>query len=151
MILLNDALSLVNRLLGMELSNQCQLRHAGCRHSMNCHLKRKGYILCLSAFARFVLYGRCRRHESGPGCDTQDPPAAYAASRALVNLTAAPGNFHEVLQCLVEGLKVNRDVARMRTAQVCVIVCNGRVAAFLCSPCSTLGVSKLHPGWPYLE
>jgi hypothetical protein len=48
----------------------------------------------------------------------QDPPAAYAASRALVNLTAAPGNFHEVLQCLVEGLKVNRDVARMRTAQV---------------------------------
>ena len=48
----------------------------------------------------------------------QDPPAAYAASRALVNLTATPGNFHEVLQCLVEGLKVNRDVARMRTAQV---------------------------------
>ena len=35
-----------------------------------------------------------------------------------MNLTATPGNFHEVLQCLVEGLKVNRDVARMRTAQV---------------------------------
>ena len=59
----------------------------------------------------------------------QDPPAAYAASRALVNLTAAPGNFHEVLQCLVEGLKVNRGVARMRTAQV------------RASPCTTFDVA----------
>lgn len=47
----------------------------------------------------------------------QDAPAAYAASRALVNLTAAPANFLEVLHCLAEGLKVNSDTARTRTAQ----------------------------------
>ena len=48
----------------------------------------------------------------------QDAPAVYAASRALINLTVTPGNFVEVLHCLVEGLKVNSDAARTRTAQV---------------------------------
>ena len=54
--------------------------------------------------------------------DLQDAPAAYAASRALINLTSSPANFMDVLHCLVEGLKVNSDTARMRTATVCLPV-----------------------------